>query len=51
MGFSPTSYTVHEDTGDVSVCAKVYEVAGNVQNTEVSLRTSPDGETVSKCYM
>ena len=40
IGFYPVVFYVSEDAGNVSVCARIYESSGVIQDLNVSLRTS-----------
>lgn len=52
VGFFPSTYHVSEAAGNVSVCAKVYDYAGIIQNTEVGLMTiSSTGKRAPPCLL
>lgn len=41
IGFGSSTYSVYEDIGNASVCARVYEFSGSIPYTQVTMRTSP----------
>lgn len=46
IGFHPSVYYVSEDAGNVSICARVYESTGTIQDINVTMRTSSESNIV-----
>jgi hypothetical protein len=49
IGFNPSIYNVQEGVSNVSVCANVSAVTGNVRTTNIGIQTTDGGEIQMLC--